>query len=103
MIAQQPDGWHIVIPWGCENSFSNAKTAYSQIEAFAKFINDNIKSVTVRMSTPSEYVKATSQVAVQMSDYTSDFFPVNLQDNDVLSGYFSSRPGFKAQVRHVSE
>jgi hypothetical protein len=55
------------------------------------------------MSTPTEYVKATSQANVQLPEYTSDFFPVKEHHGDVFSGYFSSRPGFKAQVRHISE
>ena len=55
------------------------------------------------MSTPTEYVQATNNNNATLPEYDSDFFPMVGKEKDVWSGYFSSRPGFKAQVRHVSE
>ena len=57
----------------------------------------------MRMSTPTEYVQATNNNNATLPEYDSDFFPMVGKEKDVWSGYFSSRPGFKAQVRHVSE
>ena len=52
------------------------------------------------MSTPSEYLKAINKSSKGLKEYESDFFPVVKEYGDVFSGYFSSRPGYKAQVRH---
>lgn len=36
---RKADPNHIVIPWGCDNSFTNAKASYKQTEAFIKYFN----------------------------------------------------------------
>ena len=54
------------------------------------------------MSTPSEYIKAINKKSAHLKEFKSDFFPVIKEYGDVFSGYFSSRPGFKAHVRQES-
>ena len=97
---------HIVVPWGCDYSFNNAKTNYQQTEALINYINEhyNTSNVKVIMSTPSEYLNAIAKEreAIEYRTFHSDFIPF-LQDlGDAWTGYFSSVPGFKSNVRTTS-
>jgi lysosomal alpha-mannosidase len=50
---------NLIIPWGCDFTFSNAKLNYDQIDDIISYVNKhNGKNITLVQSTPSDYIKA---------------------------------------------
>lgn len=94
---------HIMIPMGCDFTYENAGANYKDMEAQIKYIKENYKeaNLDIFFSTPSAYIsKIKSQ---KFSVYTGDLISYSEgEKNEVLSGYYSSRPGLKKNIRYSS-
>ena len=91
---------HIILPWGCDFSFSNAKMGYDQMDKIIEFTNKyNTKNITFMYSTPSAYIDAIRKENISYPVKYDDGFPYNDWSNDYWTGFFSSRPTKKKQTR----
>ena len=92
-----------MLPFGCDFAFQNAGAEYRQLERIIKYMNENNKvNMTFRMSTPSEYISELKKENIVWPVRYGDAFPYADGDNDYWTGYFSSRPGAKKQVKDAS-
>ena len=66
------------------------------------FNKNNHLNITWKMSTPSEYIDALKKENLTFPVRYGDAMPYADGDNDYWSGYFSSRPGAKKQVKDAS-
>jgi len=56
----------------------------------------------VSLSTPSEYVSALKAERVKYPVFSGDLEPFSESNNEVFSGFFSSKPSLKKQVKDAS-
>lgn len=94
---------HLILPWGCDFTFANARLNYDQMDKIIKFVNEyNKVNVTLRYSTPSEYLDALKQDKVKWATKYDDGFPYSDNQEDFWTGFFSSRPNKKKMTRDAS-
>jgi hypothetical protein len=68
-----------------------------------EYINlHNTANIKLIYSTPSEYVKAVREEKIIWPVRYEDAMPYAEDKNDSWTGYFTSRPGAKKEVRDVS-
>jgi hypothetical protein len=95
-----------MIPMGDEFAYENAYVTFLSMERVLDFINKNYKNLNInfKFSTPSEYIKAVKKDVdiTKLSQYQGDFLPYQDKQGNVMSGYFSSRPDFKKEVKTTS-
>ena len=113
-IAHQRAAWYrspnVLIPWGCDYQFQNADLVYKSTDWLIDTINAHPEwGVHVQYATASEYLDAIQKSDVPLpvkergtghldSNGEGDtFFPFNS-----WSGYFTSRPALKRQVRFAT-
>ena len=46
----------MMIPWGDDFTYGNAKMTYTSVDDLIKYFNEKYDDITLLMSTPSEYV-----------------------------------------------
>jgi hypothetical protein len=90
---------HILIPMGCDFSYTNAKMNFESMDKLIGFINAKYHNTTVMYSTPGTYVKAVSALNVTWPVRYADMFPYADLPEDYWTGYFTSRPNYKKYVR----
>jgi lysosomal alpha-mannosidase len=94
---------HLILPWGCDFAFQNAAQNYQEMEKVINYVNKHNKfNMKVMMSTPGRYVDALKATNTVWPVYYNDMFPYSDEKNDYWSGYFSSRPSSKVQVKQGS-
>lgn len=94
---------HILVPMGCDFSFTNAKMNFESMDALIETINERYHfNTTVMYSTPGEYIKAIGALNVVFPTRYADMFPYADLPEDYWTGYFSSRPNYKKYVRDGS-
>lgn len=101
---------HIVIPWGCDYSWMNARSNYQETEALIDYVSSYLQAhnVTIRQSTPSEYLKALQadhfhyRANESYPVFEGDLLPFRESKGNVWTGYFSQSPQTKAAVRQAS-
>jgi lysosomal alpha-mannosidase len=50
---------HIMVPWGCDFTFMNARLNFDQMDKIIAFTNRyNSKNITFMYSTPGQYLEA---------------------------------------------
>ena len=54
------------------------------------------------MSTPQTFIDALKSENVNWPVKTNDFFPYSANKNSYWSGFFTSRPAFKKQVKDAN-
>lgn len=97
-----------MILFGDDFNWENAQQNYFQLDSIITEFerrNQNLSTNTsdvfnIKYSTPSEYVKAVKE-EVELPTRTGDFFPYSDDVNLFWTGYFSSRPNLKRQVRET--
>ena len=77
----------------------NAHLNFKNMDRMIDYINKNYPNVTLFYSTPGMYVDALYAANVSWSTKYDDLFPYADHAEDYWTGYFSSRPGSKWQVR----
>ena len=69
-------------------------------QGIQEYFNANDNEFEIGYRTASQYFGSTNDAKrSQLTTYTSDFFPLN--ENGVWSGYFTSRPFLKQQIRYT--
>ena len=75
-IANSVRSQNIMIPYGDDFFYSNAKTGFEQMERIIEYVNKHTKAnMTVRMSTPSEFIDAMSKENISWSTRNEDLIP----------------------------
>jgi hypothetical protein len=90
---------HLLIPMGGDFRFMNAHLNFKSMDRMIDYINTNYPNVTLMYSTPGMYVDALYAANVTWPTKYDDLFPYADKSEDYWTGYFSSRPGAKWQVR----
>jgi hypothetical protein len=102
-IAPTHRGSHVALPWGCDFAFQNARQNFEEMEKVVAYINaHNDVNMTVVASTPQTYVDALKRENISFATQYNDMFPYSDQKNDYWSGFYSSRPSAKKQVKDGS-
>lgn len=94
-----------MIPMGDYFAYHNAGQSFKQMEDLLQFITENYKNnsnIKYRFSTPSEYIKAVRDEKLPYDVYTEDLFPIAKATNEIWTGYFTSKPAFKKQIKDSS-
>ena len=91
--------------WACGSDFQyqNADHWYRNLDKLIHYVNQN-GTVNAFYSTPTEYLKAKhdSEPNRVWEVRADDIFPLGDAAHHYWSGYFTSRPGLKKQVRRSS-
>jgi lysosomal alpha-mannosidase len=89
---------------GEDFTYSNARMQFKNFDKVMKYINErsNEYNMTIRYSTPSEYIKSIRQEKRQYSVKKDDFFPYSDYEHAMWTGYFTSRPAIKGFVKDFS-
>mmetsp|Transcript_7739 Transcript_7739/g.12986 ORF Transcript_7739/g.12986 Transcript_7739/m.12986 type:complete len:313 (+) Transcript_7739:581-1519(+) len=99
-MEQDYRGNHMLIPFGCDFTFANARLNFEQMDLIIKYINKhNDQNVTLLYSTPQEYIDALHSQNITWPTKYDDMFPYGDNPYDYWSGYYSSRMLAKQQVR----
>jgi lysosomal alpha-mannosidase len=98
-MAPHYRGNHVLIPMGCDFSYSNARMTFHSTDRLIEYFNSHITDATIMYSTPSEYLSALKSQNLTWPLKYDDMFPYADQAEDFWSGYFSSRANAKKQVR----
>ena len=89
----------LMIPWGDDFFYSNAHLTYSNLERTIEYFNNKYDDITLIQSTPSEYVNALKEVNIEWPVKYEDMMPYADDFDEYWSGFFTSRPASKKQVR----
>ena len=93
-------GNHLFVSQGCDFTFGNANMNFMSLDRLIKYFNAlNGTNATLVWSTPGIYLDAIKKQNLTYPIKTDDMFPYADQANDYWTGYFTSRPAAKGQVR----
>jgi len=95
---------NVIILMGDDFTGANQYAVYKQVDALIEYCNNNQKTnMTFVYSTPSKYINALKEEEVKWPIVRNhDFMPYAREHNAYWSGFFSSRPGLKKQVKDYS-
>lgn len=103
--ANMTRGEHIMWTMGSDFNYDRAETWFINLDRLIKAVNEDGRMVA-RYSTPIEYVSAKRLEDIEWPIKTSqegdDFFPYADGPHQFWTGYFTSRPALKDQVRQMS-
>ena len=72
------------------------------MDKLIQYVNKyNTNNITLTYSTPSQYIEADKKENIKWPTKYSDCFPHSDASGDFLSGFYSTRPGKKKQVRNL--
>ncbi|KAF8065729.1 alpha-mannosidase [Scenedesmus sp. PABB004] len=93
-------GNDVMFMMGSDFTHSDARAWFANVDKMIHYVNRDGR-VNAFYSTPSRYVAAKRGAGLKFALKTDDFFPYsgNAQGTDFWTGYFTSRPTLKAQVR----
>lgn len=85
---------------GEDFQYTNSRMWYKNVDKLIKYINDRPDfGVTVKYSTPSDYIEAIRKESAVYPVKTDDFFPYADNAHSFWTGYFTSRVALKGFVR----
>lgn len=89
--------------WACGTDFQyqNADHWYANLDKLVHYVNMN-GTVNAFYSTPTLYVDEKKKSGTKFEVRTDDIFPLFDDKHNVWSGYFTSRPALKRQVRFAT-
>ena len=90
---------NLMIPMGGDFQFINSHFNFVNIDRMINYINANYPNVTLLYSTPGMYIDALNAANISWPTRYDDLFPYADHPEDYWTGYFTSRPGAKWQVR----
>jgi hypothetical protein len=93
---------HLLIPFGDDFNYEDAKLNYRNIDQFMAYFNAHIPNITLFYSTPSEYIQAINGLNVTWPTKYDDMFPLADIDNSYWTGFYTSRANEKDYVRSAS-
>mmetsp|Transcript_3463 Transcript_3463/g.5887 ORF Transcript_3463/g.5887 Transcript_3463/m.5887 type:complete len:270 (+) Transcript_3463:445-1254(+) len=93
-------GNHMLLPFGCDFSFANARLNFEQMDLIIDYVNaNNDQNVHLFYSTPSQYIDALNAQNLTWPVRYDDMFPYADNPMDYWTGYFTSRQKAKQEVR----
>lgn len=93
-------GNHMLVPFGCDFSFANARLNFEQMDRLIEYFNEhNTANITLMYSTPGEYLDSLHAQNLTWPVKYDDMFPYSDNPQDYWTGYFTSRQAAKKQVR----
>ena len=96
---------NLIMTMGGDFAYSNALMQFKNIDKLIKYVNQrqsNGSNINVFYSTTACYLYSLNQVKTSWSVKTDDFFPYSTRGHTFWTGYFSSRPALKFQVKQSS-
>jgi alpha-mannosidase len=91
---------NVMLPFGDDFTFQNARQSFEHVETIIELCNKyNTLNLKFIMSTPQTYVDALKKETVMWPVKKDDFYPYSVIRNNYWSGYYTSRPAFKKQVK----
>lgn len=95
---------HLLVPFGDDFKFKQAKRQFSNMDRLIRHINSNPHyNLRIRYSTLSDYFDSATAEArdrrVQFPAFTGDYFPYADNRDSYWSGYYSTRPAIKEASR----
>jgi hypothetical protein len=96
LADKTPNVSNLIQPMGQTYYYENAQFNYMNMEKIVAYVQTHYKDLNMKIvfSTPTEYLAALEQEKQPFPVFTGDL--VTLADkNDVLTGYFSSKPSLK--------
>lgn len=103
LAEKTPNTLNLIQPMGSAHFYENAQFNYLNMEKIVSYIQKNYKDLNMNLvfSTPSEYLAALEQEQLQLPIFTGDLTTLADQ-NQVLTGYYSSKPDFKKSIKVAS-
>ena len=96
-------GSQILIPRGCDFTFQNALAEYKNLERVIDYVNSkNTYNITLKMSTPSDYIDALKKEKVKWPVRYEDGMPYGSNTWEMWNAYYSSRPAAKKATKDAS-
>lgn len=92
-------GNHMFIPWGADFAYGNAHLNFASSDALIEYFNSHYDDMTLMYSTPYMYLDALKAQDIEWPVKYTDTFPYADDPEDYWSGYFTSRPNSKSQIR----
>ena len=81
----------------------NALAEYKNIERMLEYVNSkNNYNITIKMSTPSEYIDALKKEHIKWPVKYEDSMPYGSNGLEIWNGYLSSRPSAKKATKDAS-
>lgn len=88
---------------GEDFQYTNSRMWFKNVDKLLNYINSRPEfGVTVKYSTPSDYIKAIRSEAATYPTKTDDFFPYADNAHSFWTGYFTSRVALKGFVKDFS-
>lgn len=63
-LAKYSKGNQIMLPFGCDYSYTNSTVNFQNIDKVIKLFNKHNKNMILRYSTPSEYVQSVNDLRI---------------------------------------
>lgn len=92
---------NLLIPMGGDFFFKNAHKIFINTDKLITLFNENYKDFKLVYSTPGQYLKAVHESGVKFPVKYGDQMPYSEKAFSYWSGYFSSRPVSKGNIREL--
>ena len=101
-MADHYRGNDLLVLLGGDFVFQNSQKVFMNYDKLIKYINANYPDINLFYSTPNDYFEALKESDIKWPTKYDDFLPYADRPNLVWSGYYTSRPTLKGQVREAS-
>jgi lysosomal alpha-mannosidase len=92
-------GNHMFVPWGEDFAWANASMNYKSGKALLENFSQKFDDMTILFSNPYQYVEALRAQEIVWPVRYADMFPYANGGNNYWTGFYTSRPDSKYQVR----
>jgi hypothetical protein len=92
-------GNHIMIPMGCDFTYSNAVQNFRSLDHLIAAFNEKIPDIKLQYSTPGQYLDNLIGQYLTWPTKYDDMFPYADFNEDYWTGYFTSRANAKGYIR----
>ena len=89
------------MPWGEDFAYGNAFADFGDGDALIRYWNKHMThlNIDIKYSTIYQYVDSVKSENITWPSKYTDMFPYAYSEDEYWTGYFTSRPGAKSQVR----
>jgi hypothetical protein len=88
---------------GEDFTYMNARIQFKNFDKLIRYINNRTEfNMTIKYSTPGEYIREIYKEKQQYPSKVDDFFPYADQEHAMWTGYFTSRVAIKGFVKDFS-
>jgi len=92
-------GNHMFVPWGEDFAWANASMNYKSGKALLENFSQKFSDMTILFSNPYQYLEALKDQEIVWPVRYADMFPYANGGNNYWTGFYTSRPDSKYQVR----